>query len=253
MKKRKPNQESYIPRWGIWAIGVFIFVILVTLHFLTSASKSSQQPSRSTQDTQPQLDQVQQHEAMTAYKIVATEQRFPHWKKFQIRIPNPVSREEIESLTRKIASVNMERSEFILCVWWLAEQSIENDACWATSRLEKNQVSVSFVGQSQDNKLKLVKGKPMSEPGEIGLWYMESGELSRYVQLIIKDETKVELRTYFGDGSNGREEREIIDRNPLRIRWLGDWDEDETFLQINSDSAVLGDKGGVFATLKKIR
>ena len=190
---------------------------------------------------------------MDQYKIIDMKQRLPHWQAFHILVPGMISETELESLTRRIAEQEQTPSEFISCHWWRSDQNVETDDCWATSKKKGDQVSVSFNGQSQEEHLDAVETRPLHDPSEIGLWFLEQHGTSHYVQPIRLDGKEVLVRTFFADGSKGEERKRILHHDPLRILWSEDWDEDEVVLEIDSGNAVLRDKSGVFAVLRTFR
>lgn len=190
---------------------------------------------------------------MDEFKIIDKKQRLPHWQAFHILVPGMISETELESLTRRIAEQEQTPSEFISCHWWRSDQNVETDDCWATSRWKGDQISVSFNGQSQEEHLDAVETRPLHDPSEIGLWFLEQHGTSHYVQPIKLDGNEVLVRTFFADGSKGEERKKILNEEPLRILWSENWDEDQVVLEIESGNAVLRDRSGVFSVLRTFR
>jgi len=189
---------------------------------------------------------------MDEFKIFVKKQRLPHWQAFYIRVSSKISEDDLKLLTRHIVEQEQTPSEFIICHWWRSNQDVEVEDCWATSKWDGIQVAVNYNGQSQEEHLDAVETRPLHDPSEIGLWFLEQRGTSHYIQPIKLNGNEVVVRTFFADGSKGEERKKILNQEPLKILWSEDWDEDVVLLEIDSGNAVLRDKCGVIAVLETI-
>lgn len=186
---------------------------------------------------------------MKSYTILNHENKLPHKQSLRVLLPSRISVADLDELTGLIAGELRQKEEPIFILWWLEEQDIAKDNAWAFTTYEKS-IHHRFNGQTLESHLEAVETRPLSLPGEIGLFSGSIGWTSIHVQIIGLPQDEVRISTFYDDATSSHETSKVISRDPLKFWKPG---EDEEFYRINEKGLSLLDNDGLIYTLHRVR
>jgi hypothetical protein len=183
------------------------------------------------------------------YTILNHEKKLPHKQALRILLPARISVPDLDALTAGIAAALREKNERILIHWCLEEQDMEKESCWAYTTFAGT-IHHQFNGQTLESQLDSVETRPLSLPGEIGLFSGSIGWTSIHIQVIDLPPDEVRISTFYDDATSSHENAKVISRDPFKFNKPGGEGE---FYLITEKGLSLQDGDGAIYTLPRLR
>ena len=230
---------------------MFFLVSLCAIMILLrkSPAKFSLTVNEKQEDQQPNREDKR----MTSYRIIEHTSKAPKKRAFKVIIPRIISEVELKNLVEDISRKYRIGNEIIFINWWLADQNIATDICWATTRSDNGSFDIGFNTNSLEERLEVVEIRPLVAPDELGLWYWDRGELSHFIHIINSKNDRIKIHKIFLDGSNAWEEKIRLPGAKLRFLWTRESDPDKEYFEYDGVAAVIEDRIGIAVKLEKLR